>query len=63
MLMQDRTPLAYLSKAIGVRSMWMSIYEKELLALVTAVSKWRHYPEGHYFIIKTDHQLLKFSLK
>lgn len=44
-LMQDRRPLAYLSKGI---------YEKELLALVTAVSKWRHYLEGHHFIIKTD---------
>lgn len=42
-LMQDKKPLAYLSKAIGVRNMGMSIYEKELLALVTTVGKWRHY--------------------
>lgn len=55
MLMQDKKSLAYLSKAIGIRNMGMSIYEKELLALVTATSKRRHYPEGNHFIIKTDH--------
>lgn len=62
-LMQDRKPLAYLSKAIGVRNMGMSIYEKELLALVTAVSKWRHYLEGHHFIVKTEHQSVKYLLE
>ncbi|KAL2497297.1 Uncharacterized protein Adt_22847 [Abeliophyllum distichum] len=33
-LMQGRRPLAYSSKALGPRNLRMSIYEKELLALV-----------------------------
>lgn len=61
--MQHQRPLAYINKAIGVRNMGLSIYEKELLALVTAISKWRHYLEGHQFIVKTDHQALKFLLE
>lgn len=62
-LMQGKRPLAYLSKSIGVRNMGMSIYEKELLALMTAVGKWRHYLEGHHFIIKIDHWSLKHLLE
>lgn len=37
--------------------------KKKLLALVSVVGKWRHYLEGHHFIIKTDHQSLKHLLK
>jgi len=37
----------------------LSIYEKEL----SAVEKWRHYLEGSQFIIKMDHENLKFSLQ
>lgn len=37
--------------------------KKKLLALVTVVGKWRHYLEGHHFIIKTDHQSLKHLLE
>jgi RNase H-like domain found in reverse transcriptase len=42
-LMQGRRPIAFLSKALGVKNQALSTYEKELLALLTAVSKWRHY--------------------
>jgi hypothetical protein len=41
----------------------MSTYEKELLALVAAVRKWRPYILGHFFTIKTDCQRLKFLLE
>ena len=60
--MQDRRPIAFLSQSLAPRNMGMSIYEKELLALVTAVTKWRHYLEGNHFIIRTDHQSLKYLL-
>ena len=32
------------------------------MALVIVVERWRHYLEGGQFIIKTDHESLKFLL-
>ena len=61
-LMQEGHPIAFLSKALSVKNLGLSIYEKELLALVMAVTKWRHYLVGSHFIIRTDHQSLKYLL-
>lgn len=36
-LMQEKHPLAYLSKALGPKSMGLSIYEKEFLAIILAI--------------------------
>lgn len=41
MLMQERQPIAYFSKFLKGRTLLLSTYENELLALVTAVQKWR----------------------
>ena len=38
-LMQDQRPIAFHSQALKGRSLSLSTYEKELLALVTAVSQ------------------------
>ena len=62
-LQQDSHPIAYLSRALSTRNLDLSVYEKELMALVLAVTKWRHYLVGHHFIIKTDHQSLKYLLE
>lgn len=36
------------------------MYEKEALAIVEALKKWRRYLVGNKLIIRTDHQSLKF---
>ena len=38
-LMQEGHPIAYVSKSLGSRQLALSIYEKELLAIVYAVCK------------------------
>ena len=42
-LMQKGQPIAYLSKALGEKHTSLSIYEKEFLALIMVVERWRHY--------------------
>jgi hypothetical protein len=59
-LMQDGHPLAFLSKALGVQHQAMSIYEKEFLALLMAVERWRPYLQRNEFVIKTDHHSLTY---
>ncbi|KAK4390228.1 Transposon Tf2-12 polyprotein [Sesamum angolense] len=61
-LMQEDRPIAYLSKALAAKNLRLSTYEKEFLALLLAVIKWRHYLQGSHFIIKTDKKSLKHIL-
>lgn len=39
MLMQNRHPIAFMSKALAQKHLGMSTYEKELMALVMEVNK------------------------
>ena len=57
-LVQDGHPVAYLSKALGVRNQRLSIYEKEFLAVIMAIDKWRAYLQRAPFVIITDHKSL-----
>jgi hypothetical protein len=61
-LMQDGRPLAYYSQALKGKNLFLSTYEKELLALVLSVKKWRPYLFATIFTIKTDQQSLKHIL-
>uniref|UniRef100_A0A0A9AEH8 Reverse transcriptase RNase H-like domain-containing protein n=1 Tax=Arundo donax TaxID=35708 RepID=A0A0A9AEH8_ARUDO len=56
--MQDKHPVAFLSKALGVKSQGLSTYEKECLAILLSVDRWRTYLRHQPFIIKTDHRSL-----
>ena len=61
--MQASRPIAFHSQALKGKSIHLSTYEKELLALAKAVKKWRPYLLGKPFVIKTDHQSLKHLLE
>lgn len=62
-LMQDDHPLAFIIRALGSRWQALSVYEKELLAVVFAVQKWEQYLVHQPFVIKTDQKSLKWLLE
>jgi hypothetical protein len=62
-LMQGKKPVAYFSKALGVRNLTKSAYEKELMVVVLAIQHWRPYLLGRKFIVSTDQKSLKQLLQ
>jgi hypothetical protein len=62
-LIQNKRPVAYFSKALGVRNMTKSAYEKELMAVVLAIQHWRPYLIGRRFVVSTDQKSLKQLLQ
>jgi len=62
-LMQEGQPLAFTSKALSPLHLSMSVYDKEMLAIVHVVTKWRPYLIGRRFQIRTDHRSLKYLLE
>jgi hypothetical protein len=59
-LMQQSRPLAYFSKSLGQSNAAKSIYEKEAMAILEALRKWRHYFLCNKLIIRTDQSSLKY---
>ena len=57
-LMQKGHPIAFLSKALGPKNRGLSTYEKECLAILMAMDKWRPYLQRGEFVIKTDQKAL-----
>lgn len=62
-LIQGRRPLAFFGKALSPAHQAYSIYEKDMLDVVSAIQKWRAYLVGLHFIVKTDHQSLKYLME
>jgi hypothetical protein len=62
-LTQNKRPVAYFSKALGVRNLMKSAYEKELMAVVLAIQHWRLYLIGRRFVVSTDQKSLKQLLQ
>jgi hypothetical protein len=59
-LMQQGRPIAFISKALGEKNKHLSIYEKEFLALILTVDRWRQYLHRGAFVIKADHKSLTY---
>jgi len=59
-LMQEGHPVAYLSKPLCPRNQALSTYEKECMAILMAVEKWRPYLQHKEFLIRTDHKILLY---
>lgn len=62
-LMQDNHPVAYFSRVLPQRVRQHSVYERELMAVVFAVQKWRHYLLGRQFVVRTDQWSMKYFLE
>ena len=61
-LMQEGCPIAFISHALSDRNRSKSVYERELMAIVFVVHKWRHYLLGRHFIIRIDQRSLRFLM-
>lgn len=62
-LSQGDRPIAFISKGFSSKGRVKSVYERELLAIIFAVTKWRHYLTGHQFTIRTDQKSLRYLLE
>ena len=51
--------VAYGSRKLNPTEIRYLAYERELLGIVWAIGKWRHYLEGKHFIVQTDHSSLR----
>lgn len=60
-LMQEGRPIAFVSKALSPKN--YQPIQKEILAVVFGVQKWRPYLLGRHFKICTDHFSLKYLLE
>ena len=56
---QGLQPIAYKSRKLNPAETRYSAYERELLGIVWAIGKWRHYLEGKHFTVQTDHSSLR----
>ena len=60
--MQEKHPIAYESKKLRSPEKSYSIYDKEMLAIMHALAKFRQYLVGSKFIVKTNHNSLRHFL-
>jgi hypothetical protein len=62
-LMQGGHPIALESRKLRELERLYSIYDKEMLAIMHALTKFRQYLVGNRFVVKTNHNSLKYFLE
>jgi hypothetical protein len=62
-LMQGGHPIVFGSRKLSDLERLYSIYDKEMLAIMYALTKFRQYLVGNKFVVKTDHNSLKYFLE
>lgn len=61
-LMQNHKPIAYFSTSLSEGDQFKPAYERELMAIVLAMQKWRLFLLGRKFVLQTYQKSLKFLL-
>ncbi|MCO5580733.1 hypothetical protein L7F22_034603 [Adiantum nelumboides] len=61
-LLQEGHAIAYESRRLSSDEQILGIFEKELLAVLHALDSWKHYLLETPFILRTDHQSLKYFM-
>ena len=61
--MQGGHPIVFESQKLSQPKRLYSIYDKEMLAIMHDLTKFRQYLVGSKFVVKTDHNSLKYFLE
>jgi hypothetical protein len=61
--MQGGHPIVFERRKLSQPERLYSIYDKEMLAIMHALTKFRQYLVGNKFVVKTDHNSLKYFLE
>ena len=61
-LKQGHHPIAFESRKLQPHEKLYSIYDKEMLAIMHDLVKFRQYLVGNKFVVKTDHNNLRYFL-
>ena len=61
--MQEAHPIAFESRKLNKTEFLQSTYNKEMLSIMHALTKWRQYMLGSKFLIRTDHNSLQHLLQ
>ena len=61
--MQGGDPIVFESQKLSQPERLNSIYDKEMLAIMHALTKFRQYLVGSKFVVKTNHNSMKYLLE